>query len=274
MLTVGLLLCFNVAKSQDIEAGLFLGTAQYQGDLSSNQITLSETKPGFGGIFRYYFHPRLNFKGNIYFGWIEGDDANYADDDAYRKKRNLSFRSPVLDVSAQLEFNILPYINGSHKYKFSPYLFGGVSGFYFNPQAELDGKWYSLQPLGTEGQLISGGDGAYSRFQVALPFGVGLKYSVGKGWNIGLEVGQRKTFTDYLDDVSDKYADLDQIRNAAGSDGDIAVKLADRSGEVPKYGKPSFQVGSGRGNPDNKDWYLFGGFFITKTFRSNQCTGF
>ena len=34
--------------------------------------------------------------------------------------------------------------------------FVGVGGFYFNPKAKYEGKWVSLQPLGTEGQGLNG----------------------------------------------------------------------------------------------------------------------
>lgn len=259
----------NQSTAQDVEAGLFLGTAQYQGDLSDPNIslTLSETQPGFGGIFRYYFNPRFNLKANVYYGWISGDDKNH-DDDQWRKKRNLSFQSHVLEGSAQIEFNILPYVNNSELYGFAPYIFTGVSVFNFNPKAEYQGEMVELQPLGTEGQGRPGGEEKYSLTQIAIPYGIGLKYSVGDGWNIGLEIGQRKTFTDYLDDVSTDYPDP----SVFGEDA-TARALSDRSTELDEYDS-GFSGGSGRGDPENDDWYVFTGFTITKTFRENKCMGF
>jgi hypothetical protein len=43
---------------------------------------------------------------------------------------------------------------------------------------------------------------------VAIPFGIGAKMNVSKKVGIGLEWGPRKTFTDYLDDVSGTYPDV------------------------------------------------------------------
>ena len=65
------LTAFSV-NAQDREAGIFLGTASYQGDLSMKQVTLSETKPGFGILGRYYFNPRVNLKGALSYGWMRG----------------------------------------------------------------------------------------------------------------------------------------------------------------------------------------------------------
>src|SRR5688500_4065024 len=98
ILTLAALLFVFTVKAQDKEFGVFLGTTQYQGDLSYSQITLNETKPGFGILARYYFNPRINIKGFGAFGMIEGDDKNLGSSaltstDANirsRYKRNLS----------------------------------------------------------------------------------------------------------------------------------------------------------------------------------------
>lgn len=256
-------------QAQDIEAGLLLGTAQYQGDLSKQQYTLSETKPGFGGLFRYYFNPKFNLKASIMYGQISGDDANYSDDDGFREKRNLSFKSHILEGSVQLEYNILPFVNNTELYKWAPYVFTGVSVFNFNPKTEYQGETVELQPLGTEGQGTQGEPDKYNLTQLSIPLGVGLKYSVGSGWNIGLEAGLRKTFTDYLDDVSGTYSD-----DFDASDQELAAQVSDRSNELDKFNNQQFSDGDGRGNPDQDDWYTFFGFTITKTFRETGCMNF
>lgn len=267
----------NTSNAQDVEVGVLIGTSNYQGDLSQNQVTLNETQPAFGGIFRYYFNPRLNFKANVYWGWMEGSDRNYQN---WRDLHNLSFRSHILDISGQLEVNLLPFISGTRRYSWAPYLFTGFSVFNFNPKAQLNGKYYALQPLGTEGQNASGSNAKYpepySLTQVALvPLGVGVKIGLGGGWNIGVEFAQRKTFTDYLDDVSGTYADPGVIRdNAPSGKEDIAVQLADPSNQLPNVDAPYYSEGKQRGNPDRDDWYLFGGLTITYTIRKNQCMGF
>jgi len=250
-------------EAQDKEAGLFLGISQYQGDLAENRITLPETKPVFGGLFRYYFSPKLSFKGSIQYGWVSGDDE-YTDIEG----RNLSFSSHILEGSAQIEYNILPYISNTEMYKWAPYVFTGISVFNFNPKAEFD-KYgtVELQPLGTEGQGTDGNPDKYSLTQLSIPMGVGVKYSIGKGWNIGLEVGARKTFTDYLDDVSTDYANPANLSEKAED-------VADRSDELEGNNNQQKQEGDQRGGADADDWYTFMGFTVTKTFRKGGCTNF
>ncbi|MEX0968643.1 MAG: DUF6089 family protein [Bacteroidia bacterium] len=255
----------TTATAQDHEVGLFVGAAIYQGDLTAPALTLSETKPGFGGLYRYYFNPRLNFKGSLYTGWISGDDKNHPEDG--REKRNLSFRSNVTELSLQMELNILPYISGSQKYKFAPYVFGGVAGFYFNPKTDdAAGNTIALQPLGTEGQNLPGGD-PYSLYQFAIPYGIGVKYNLGKLWNLGFEVGQRKLFTDFLDDVSDDYPDMDALEQRD-------PKAAELSSRAPELGLNRHTEGAQRGDPNDMDMYVFVGFTLTKTFRKYSCKDF
>ncbi len=259
------------ANAQDREAGIFLGTAQYQGDLSRSQITLSETKPGFGILGRYYFNPRVNLKGALSYGWIAGDDKNYGSatdpDPDGRWKRNLNFRSHILELSGQVEVNLLPFISNSKRYRFAPYVFTGASLYHFNPKTDYNGSTVALQPLGTEGQLLNGQDKRYNRLQGSIPYGFGIKYSLGNFWNLGLEVGQRKTFTDYLDDVSGRgYPNLDEMRA-------LNPQAADLSFRGDEVGIPESQA-KVRGDNTDLDMYIYAGFTITKTIRRFTCTNF
>jgi hypothetical protein len=112
-----------------------------------------------------------------------------------------------------------------------------------------------LQSLGTEGQGIEGQMDPYSLVSVAIPFGIGLKWNVGKYVSLGAEWGMRYTFTDYLDDVSGVYFDQDILILQKG---EVVAQLADRA--VIKN-----QPGTQRGNATIKDWYSFAVF--TATFK-------
>jgi hypothetical protein len=254
LLTVSALFIGLAGRAQDKEVGIFLGTTLYQGDLSKDQITLSATKPGVGVLGRYYINPRLDIAAGLYLGWISGSDANYTSDRA-RLERNLSFQSVVVDLHGQIEYNILPYISNSKHYRFAPYLFAGLSVFYFNPTDTFNGTSYALQPLQTEGEA------KYSLIQVAIPMGIGFKYSLGNFWNLGLELGLRKTFTDYLDDVSNKYP-------SSPDKSSLSYDLGFKSG---RYNN-SLEGGK-RGNPNRDDTYIFAGFTLTKTLRRFSCKG-
>ncbi len=108
------------------------------------------------------------------------------------------------------------------------------------PKAKLNGEKHALQPLQTEGV-------SYSRVALVLPYGLGGKMKLSPFINLALEIGWRKTFTDYIDDISTTFVD-----NASFSD-PIAKKLADRR---PEIGLPLLQAGNKRGEPSNKDSYM------------------
>jgi len=92
----------------------------------------------------------------------------------------------------------------------------------------------------------------YKLTQFSIPFGFGAEYSLNEDMRIGIEFGYRKIFTDYLDDVSNKYVDQASLLNARGAK---AVELAYRGNEVQAGPYPA--AGIGRGNPNNKDGYYY-----------------
>ncbi|MEA3497214.1 MAG: DUF6089 family protein [Bacteroidota bacterium] len=280
IIVIALMFSGNKANSQDWELGVSLGASEYLGDLTYSHVTWSESKFNLGGIYRYYFNPRLNFKAAVFYGNIEGSDVNKEVGSGGAYTRNLSFKSHILEGTAQVEFNILPYITGNKLRNWAPYVFTGISVYNFNPKGELNGTWYELQPLGTEGQGLAGSTQApYDLTQISIPYGFGIKYSFKRPtnssalnlylWNIGVFVQQNKTFNDHLDDVGGTYPDYSKLDG--GTNG-IVAQLSDRQGEMinGQY-VPVRAVGSNRGNPDADDMYMWLGFTITKTFRKNTC---
>jgi hypothetical protein len=131
-----------------------------------------------------------------------------------------------------------------------------------NPTTNFDGNEIALQPLGTEGQGTRANNKLpYSLNQLTVPLGLGVKITLKKRLAISLEYGIRKTFTDYLDDVSGNYVSSEIIRN---ENGPLAATLANRSLNT--------ETAVNRGNPNNKDWYVFYGFMLTfKPFQYNIC---
>jgi hypothetical protein len=164
-------------------------------------------------------------------------------------QRNLSFRSEIYELGGQVEYELVKIEKGF--YRSAPYMFAGVAGFYFNPQAELDGRTYNLNTYRTEGV-------EYSLMQVAIPFGLGFKLALSDKGNVGFEMGWRKTFTDYLDDVSKSYPS--NIRQLIETNS-IGAMLSYRTPEIISDA-PVVTNGAGRGNPDKKDWYMFFGLTL------------
>ncbi len=264
---------------------LGIGASNFLGDLGGSDkigthglkdLNISSTRIGFDLAYSYQLTQRFASKTSLILGWIGGDDAHT--DNAVRNNRNLNFRSIIVELSGQIEmYLILPsaefgssynvFNNSWHKnIPIGLYVFGGIGGFYFNPQAKYtDGNWYSLKPLSTEGQGLGGDGKSYSLFQVAIPVGIGLKYRINKNYSIGLEYGLRKTFTDYLDDVSTKYFDKNVL---ATRKGEMAAYFSNPSLTTdpgnPKYNWTA--AGQQRGNSSYNDSYMFAFISLYYTF--------
>jgi Domain of unknown function (DUF6089) len=247
-----LLLLSPDIKAQYLEAGVFVGSANYKGDLAPT-IELSEYRPAYGVSLRYNFTRYLSLKTNLIMAQVSGSDANLQDPRA--RERNLSFRSDVSEISVQGEFSPLGFDILAGKIS-SPYIFAGVGGFLFNPQAAIKGIWYDLQPLGTEGQGMTGYNTRYKRFSGNMPVGIGLRFSLNRRVNLGFEFGMRYTFTDYLDDVSKYYPDLDQLSAISPTAASLAFRRPELTGDVSV---PPLNRGTVKG----KDRYLIAGVTLS-----------
>ena len=262
-------LVIGLAKSQSAEIGICAGTSFYMGDLNPKGVFKGARFAG-GLLFRYNINPRFAFKATALFGSLYADDAKTG-----TIERNLNFRSNLSELSAQMEINFLKLYNEPGKNFISPYLFAGIDLFSFNPQAELNGKWYDLQALGTEGQGLNKTDAEgntydqkrYSLTNVAIPFGIGLRVNFLKYYSIGIEWGFRYTFTDYLDDVGGYYPDRQLLIEYRSQ---LIADLADRTTAQKKdsNGKPItdaegnpvidfHKAGTARKTSDANDWYSF-----------------
>lgn len=247
-----LCICFhNTVSAQWLEAGFTVGTSNYLGDLVEEHLAPSEYNIAFGAFGRYQMSKYISFKGYLNKAELTGSDANNSTIGGLRQ-RNLSFRTNIIEVGIVNEFSITPYSPREDKNAL-PYVFVGVSGFYFNPQAEFKGTLYDLRPLGTEGQgNVLSGSKPYSAFAFAIPFGFGFKWNVNPLINIGAEFGMRITTTDYIDDVSGTYPNLELL----AQQDPLAAALSYRAGEINSDLNFSNARGKVRGNPDNADWYF------------------
>ncbi len=250
-----------------------LGVTNFLGDLGgANRVgthfirdyDVPSLRPVLHGGFRYKDSRYWAAKGSINFGWLYGNDR--LTHEIYRQNRNLSFRSPVAEISAQFEGYFTKEKQG-HLYKIknvkgwknidiSGYLFAGLGATWFNPRAKYEGKWYSLQPLGTEGQGLPGGGNKYHRVTMVFPVGIGGKYAINKQWSVGLEIGVRYSLSDYMDDVSTVYYNNDTIMAQRGA---VAAYFADPALGIigPFDGISVTGTGQQRGNPGDKDTYIF-----------------
>lgn len=259
-----LLLCLLTAATlgaqsllQRSELGLSFGGMNYIGDLN-HQSMFGQVSLAGGMAARINIDSRWAVTLCGGYGHIQGGNP----DVEYR--RNLSFRSYVAEASLRTEFNFFPYgVRIATLKRFTPFIFCGIGLFGFNPQAQLGEQgWYDLQPLGTEGQGTSlyPNRKRYQLVEVCMPFGLGIRYRLTPGMHFSAEYGWRKTWTDYLDDVSTTYVGADLLGGSEGS-GSVAAALADRSSEVePGYVNA---VGIKRGDDSLDDWYAFFNLSLT-----------
>jgi hypothetical protein len=194
-------------KKRYWSVGATLQAMNYVGDVDPKEGPVSPairyTRPNFGAEVLYRYSPKISFRGSFSWGRIRGSDAysSKSGNDQFRRMRNTDFRNTIVelkfDVIYDLKKNLGDYTKRPHGV---PFIFAGVAGFYHNPKGSYNGEWIALQPLQTEGVH-------YSKYQFAVPFGIGYRFYLGKNWDLSFEIGMRKTFTQYLDDVGDKYVD-------------------------------------------------------------------
>jgi hypothetical protein len=242
----------SLLNAQKNEIGVTGGVMYYLGDLNPIKH-FRFPSPAVGLLYRHNFDHHFSIRGNVIGGQIYADDA--LSKNGYQVTRNLRFKSLIIEASVQGELNFFQFEPGNaKKNNFTPFIFGGVGIFYFNPTAKSSSGTNYLSPLNTEGQGHIEGRKKYLPVQPSFPFGLGLKWNPFKGATIMLEWGMRATLTDYLDDVSTRYADPN-IVSIGGKD---AVILADQSINVLVNNKDRQ-----RGFMKNKDWYSYLGLYVT-----------
>lgn len=248
-------------RAQYVELGLFGGASTYNGDLSHKPIYWNEIHPAAGIYAGVHINRFFSLSLQSKFGTISGADAN-SDQEGFRR-RNLSFESNIVEAGLVGEFYFPGYI--PNDMRFSPFLSLGINWFHFNPKAEYMGQIYELQPLGTEGQGTSAYPDRqpYELSQFSIPFGVGVKYSLSYNWNLAFEICFRKTFTDYLDDISKTYVNADILTNENGV---IANALSNRTGEYLGTDPLPYGNDQNRGSSGVTDYYTFVGFTLSYNF--------
>ncbi|GJM32263.1 MAG: hypothetical protein DHS20C18_12640 [Saprospiraceae bacterium] len=257
-------------SAQHFELGLTAGATNYLGDLSKNSkgIVLKSTR-AYGGLFgRYNFNNLFALRLGANYGQLTGSDDN-ANDEAL-KSRNLSFKTNLLEIGLIGELNLPGFQPYNYDQPFSPYLFGGVAFFHYNPKTEYQGEKVALQPLGTEGQGADERPEVYKLWQLSIPMGVGVKYALTDIWTIGLELGARLAFTDYLDDVSGTYYTYPDLLEA---NGELAAALGNRTGEFQGSEPLIVPTGTQRGDNNSRDWYFMMGLTVSYNFIDNGLIG-
>ena len=235
-------------RSSKVGINFYLGTSNLMGDLGGSDfignrglwdydIRANRIAGGFGATL--YMGGSFSIGVNTLFTRLAGKDE-YSKQD-YQMQRNLSVRTDLIEADLLVEYRPFSRSKGFNRF----YIYSGVGGMYYQPKAKLNDDWYKLRTLGTEGQYLDDGPGPYKEIDIVIPYGLGYKFRLGKSTSIILDLGFRKTFTDYIDDVSTVYADPVAL---VAENGNESAVLADRSSSLNSIGSP-------RGDSDKKDSY-------------------
>lgn len=255
-------------KKYRMEVGGSLGTSFFLSDVGGYQdvpknnlgdLNFKSTRLSGGGNFNYFLRQDMSVNAGLTYCMLTAKDQ-FAANDA-RRNRNFDIRTHLYELSLNYRYYFVKDKFG-HAFRLrgtktpilsaiSSYVTVGVGGIFFNPTGKhSDGKFYPLQPLGTEGQGLPGGPDKYKRLSMVIPVGVGARVAITSQLSIGAEISARYTFTDYLDDVSTIYYDNKAIGDAYG---EKAAFLADpNDGTNPTWTNP----GERRGGDKNDDFYM------------------
>ncbi len=195
------------SNAQFYEFGAGIGGLNYTGDISKH-YKFTDIRPGGQLFFRMNYSSVVSIRYSITAGNIAASDSRPYD--PFAAQRNASFSIFALEAAAALEYHFLDFKHEKSLIKWSPYFFLGIGAFTF----------FGEEPS----------EESYIKYQPVIPFGVGIKHIITPRWHVGIEFGARKTFFDYIDNVS----------------------AGDQSQKNYQYG-----------NKNSMDWYYYAGISVS-----------
>lgn len=252
----GLLICLMTlslnAQEDKWEGGFFLGLANYSGDLALPRVSFNESSPAFGFMVKRNLNEAIGIRLGLTTGKLKADEATSSNDD--HTSRGYTFENQMTELSLLAQWNLL----AGNKQKLSPYLFAGLGFGFSNPDTDFKGRTGASITIDMEADI--------QKALLSVPFGVGFGYHLNHKWTLGLEIGLRPVFSDYLDgiaesgnpEVNDWYAfsglTLTTSFGAKDSDGDGIADENDKCPNTPGLasvkGCPDTDLD---GIPDSKD---------------------
>ncbi|MDR3711868.1 MAG: hypothetical protein P4L51_03565 [Puia sp.] len=269
-------------ETSNFEGGFTAGPMAFMGDLGGHSgkgttflkdYNMNETKMSFGAFVATYPQPWLGFRLALNFGALSGDDADIhykaesASLEQARLARNLDFRTNIVEGFVAAEIYPTVFLEDEPDDvvgRLRPYGLIGLGVFHFNPQGlyhdatNNTSYWVDLKPLHTEGEGFAEYPNRknYSLTQLNIPMGVGLKYYISENVNVSFEIVYRKTFTDYIDDVSTTFIDPNLFYKYLSP---AQAKIADYMSNKSPYRTSTpgpYGPGGIRGDASQKDAYF------------------
>jgi hypothetical protein len=216
LIIAALIMLPGIMTAQSSEIGFGLGTFNYTGDLARNYNFLN-SRPAGTVFYRSNMSKVVSFRVGLTAGKIGASDIKRPID-PFATQRAASFNLFLMEASTVFEYHFLDWREERRLIRFTPYLFAGLGLFGISGVPDKNAE--------------------YSNMQVSIPFGVGAKYIINPKWYVSLEFGPRKTFFDYLDNIS----------------------TGDRQTKNYQYG-----------NPFDNDVYYYLGLSVTHSFYEIPC---
>jgi hypothetical protein len=207
------------------------------------------------------------------YGGVEGNDKltiSQGGEEQSRKNRNLDFRSSIMEGFIGGEIYPTVFLEEDPtdiRGRLRPYGLIGIGVFHFNPKGSYtdpvtnDTYWVNLRSLHTEGEGFPEYPDRkeYSLTQLNIPMGIGIKYYFNENVNVSFEIVHRKTFTDYIDDVSTNFVDPNVFyAHLPAATAKIADQMSNKS--ILRGQAAGYDPGDKRGNPTQNDAYFTAGF--------------
>jgi outer membrane protein OmpA-like peptidoglycan-associated protein/opacity protein-like surface antigen len=195
-----LLLCGQAKKDAKAtpawDAGLFLGYANYSGDLMTSNFTFNNPNFTYGFFIRQDINSHFAWRANLFSGRLSGNDADYPE----LQMRNTDFSTPLIELGLNGEYAILkkpqaPAAGAPFKLKLIPYLSGGPGLAFINPSTSYGGT------PGFRSKELQDREADKPKANLVFPIGAGVKADLSRNIYLGLEFGYRFTLTDYIDGV-------------------------------------------------------------------------
>jgi hypothetical protein len=252
------------------EFGGGIGVASLLGEMGGDELNrrdfvadlkFEQTRQGANAFARYRLTPIFSIKTSFNYMTVRGADSLSRNIGRYT--RNLSVRNTMYEFSTEFQYFFFEINDLGHTYRykdnFRAYIGVGAGALFHSPETFYNGEWVKLRPLTTEGVK-------YSVATMTIPASAGFYLTLNRKYRIGWNISWRTTFTDYLDDISNKYVDPSVLPNAT------AIALANRSrpSDLDPAAIFSHAPGEKRGDPSNRDSFLTSSIEFSYVYRGKS----
>lgn len=192
-----LLILSKPLYAQNWEVGTTLGLALYNGDIPVLYSTAINQMRFGGGLFiRHRLNKLFAIRLQANAGQLFADEKRFGSSE-WKKKRGFSFTSPIYELALLPE--IRPFKIGNVEFL----AFLGLAVATFDPTTNYNEPSPIVDAVPDIADRINADKKAnFSSMTVSIPIGGGFQWFLNDHFAIGGEVGARKTYSDYFDQIS------------------------------------------------------------------------